>query len=79
MSFPTLSDPVHIARAHAAFEIAWNDLKSSDCWRRDDNASIERLQTLIECYVYLADDEKDLAKRAAERFRSADAKPPRVT
>ena len=69
MQFSTLSDPVHVARALAAFELAWGKVQSSSgCRRWGDVAAKERLYLIIEGYACVADDEQDLAKRAIERL-----------
>lgn len=70
MPFSTLSDPVHVARAHAAFELAWKKVRlSGECWRWGPDLAKERLQLLIESFALTTNDENDLAQRAVERFR----------
>ena len=68
MPFSSLTDPVDPARAEAALEKAWAELKpslpeSSDEQERNDLAYI------VAALVPLALDEDDLARRAIDRFR----------
>jgi len=68
MPFSSLTDPVDLARAEAALEKAWAELKpslpeGSDVQERSDLAYI------VAALVPLALDEDDLARRAIDRFR----------
>jgi len=68
MPFSSLTDPIDLARAEAALEKAWAELKpslpeGSDVQERSDLAYI------VAALVPLALDEDDLARRAIDRFR----------
>lgn len=79
MSFSTLLDPVHVARAHAALEMAWNTVRSSsETERWGEDAAKKRLELFIESYALIAGDETDLANRAVERFRKASIQNPKI-
>ncbi len=66
--FSTFSDPADVARAHAALDAAWAEVKSSVA---DDDIERERtrLAYIVASYAAVAIDEDDLARRAIERFR----------
>jgi hypothetical protein len=68
MPFSSLKDPVDLARAAAAFEAAWHEIKSNV----PDIGEGERvrLAAIVVELVPIAIDEDDLARRAVERFRS---------
>jgi hypothetical protein len=68
MPFLSLTDPIDLARAEAALEKAWAELKpslpeGSGVQERNDLAYI------VASLVPLALDEDDLARRAIDRFR----------
>lgn len=67
MPFSSLTDPIDLARAQAALEKAWAELRpslptGSDEQERNNLAYVASL-------VPLALDEDDLAQRAIDRFR----------
>lgn len=68
MPFSSLTDPIDLARAEAAFEKAWAELKPSLL-----AGSVEQernnLAYIVASLVPLALDEDDLARRAIDRFR----------
>jgi hypothetical protein len=68
MPFSTLSDPADVARAQAALDRAWDEVKSSVA---DEDLERERtrLAYIVASYAAVAIDEDDLARRAADRFR----------
>lgn len=68
MPFSTLKDPVDLARAAAAFEAAWREIKLS--LPDIDEGERARLAAIVVDLVPIARDEVDLAHRAVERFRS---------
>lgn len=70
MPFSSLSDPVDLARAQAALEAAWNDVRSTipDAF---DERERTRLAYIVAALVAIADDEDDLARRAIERYRQS--------
>lgn len=68
MPFSSLTDPIDLARAEAALEKAWAELKPSLL-----AGSVEQernnLAYIVASLVRLALDEDDLARRAIDRFR----------
>lgn len=70
MPFSSLSDPVDLARAQAALEVAWNEVRSTipDAF---DERERTRLAYIVAALVAIAEDEDDLARRAIERYRQS--------
>lgn len=68
MPFSSLTDPVDLARAQAALEKAWAELKSS-LPAGSDEQERNNLAYIVASLVPLALDEDDLAQRAIGRFR----------
>lgn len=70
MPFSSLSDPVDLARAQAALEAAWNEVRSTipDAF---DERERTRLAYIVAALVAIAEDEDDLAARAIERYRQS--------
>lgn len=70
MPFSSLSDPVDLARAQAALEAAWNEVRSNipDAF---DERERTRLAYIVAALVAIAEDEDDLARRAIERYRQS--------
>ena len=70
MPFSSLSDPVDLARAQAALEAAWNEVRSTipDAF---DARERTRLAYIVAALVAIAEDEDDLARRAIERYRQS--------
>lgn len=69
MPFRSLTDPVDLARAIAAVEEAWAEIRSSSYeLLGTEEQERERLKFLIVSLVPLALDEKELVARALERF-----------
>lgn len=68
MPFSSLNDPVDVARAQAAMEAAWGQVRH--LLRDDVNPTAERsrLARIVLDLVGIALDETDLARRAVERF-----------
>lgn len=68
MPFSSLSDPVDLARAQAALEAAWNEVRSTipDAF---DERERTKLAYIVAALVAIAEDEDDLARRAIERYR----------
>lgn len=68
MPFSSLTDPIDLARAEAALEKAWAELKPSLA-----AGSVEQernnLAYIVASLVPLTLDEDDLARRAIDRFR----------
>lgn len=68
MPFSSLKDPVDVARAQAALDRAWEQLKPgipSKGWGQER----ARLAYIIAAFVMVAMDEDDLVNRALERFK----------
>jgi len=70
MPFSSLTDPVELARAAAALEIAWDDLKSTHPEPFDERERT-RLAYIVASLVGIAEDEDDLARRAVQRYRQS--------
>lgn len=69
MPFRSLTDPVDLARAIAAVEEAWVEIRSnSHELLGTEEQERERLKYLVASLVPLALDEKELVARAVERF-----------
>lgn len=68
MPFSSLNDPVDVARAQAAMEAAWGQVRN--LLRDDVNPTEERsrLARIVLDLVGIAMDEADLARRAVVRF-----------
>lgn len=71
MPFSSLTDPVELARAQAALDAAWTEIKSTlpDC---DPEQARARLAYIIAPLVAVAEDEDDLTRRAVARYRSSE-------
>ncbi len=68
MPFSSLTDPIDLARAEAALEKAWVELRRSLPDESDEQGR-NSLAYIIASLVPLALDEDDLAQRAIDRFR----------
>ncbi|WP_377847872.1 hypothetical protein [Bosea sp. UC22_33] len=70
MPFSSLRDPVDLARAQAALEAAWNEVRSTipDTVYERERA---RLAYIVAALVAIAEDEDDLARRAVARYRQS--------
>lgn len=66
--FSTFSDPADVARAQAALDTAWAEVKNSVA-EGDIERERTRLAYIVASYATVAIDEDDLAQRAIERFR----------
>lgn len=68
MPFSSLTDPADLARACAALDAAWTEIKSSV---RDGYVERERIRLdyIVASLVAVAEDEHDLVRRAVERYR----------
>ena len=71
MPFSSLNDLVDLARAQAALEAAWSEVRSSIPDAFDDRKRA-RLAYIVAALVAVAEDEDDLIRRAVERFRRSD-------
>ncbi len=70
MLFTSLTDPVEVARAQAALDAAWREIKPA---LAEDHQERERLRlgSIIAGLLIVAVDEADLSRRAIERFRQS--------
>jgi len=68
MTFSSLTDPVDVARAEAALEAAWREIKASLKKNADFNSERLRLADIVVSLVPIAEDEADLTRRAIERY-----------
>lgn len=68
MPFSSLTDPIDLARAEAALEKAWAELKPSLAGGSHEHDR-NNLAYIVASLVPLALDEDDLAQRAIDRFR----------
>jgi hypothetical protein len=68
MPFSSLSDPVDLARAQAALEAAWNEVRSTipDAFAERERT---KLAYIVAALVAVAEDEADLTQRVIERYR----------
>lgn len=68
MPFSSLRDPVDLARAQAALDAAWSEIRLTipDAF---DERERTRLAYIVAALVAVAEDEDDLARRAIERYR----------
>ncbi|MGO4175978.1 hypothetical protein [Bosea sp. TAF32] len=72
MPFSSLSDPTDLARADAALEAAWGEIKSSIPPAFEERER-SRLAYIVSALVAVAGDEQDLTSRAVERYRRSAA------
>lgn len=70
MPFSSLSDPVGLARAQAALEAAWNEVRSTIPDALDERERT-KVPYIVATLVAMAEDEDDLARRAIERYRQS--------
>jgi hypothetical protein len=70
MPFSSLSDPVNPARAQAALEAAWSEVRSTIPAAFDEREQT-KLAYIVAALVAIAEDEEDLARRAIERYRQS--------
>lgn len=67
MPFSSLKDPVDLARAQAALDAAWDEVKSTIPDGSDEQERV-RLAYIVAAVVAVAADEEDLSKRAIDRY-----------
>lgn len=70
MPFSSLNDPVDLARAQAALDAAWDEIRSTIPDARDEQERT-RLAYIVASLVAFAEDEDDLKRRAVERYRQS--------
>ncbi|MGN6097543.1 MAG: hypothetical protein ACTHP8_15040 [Bosea sp. (in: a-proteobacteria)] len=68
MTFSSLNDPVDIARAEAALDVAWHQIKVSLKENVDFDSERLRLADIVVSLIPIAEDEADLARRTIERY-----------
>ncbi|MGO4175982.1 hypothetical protein [Bosea sp. TAF32] len=72
MPFSSLSDPTDLARACAALEVAWNEIRSSIPPAFEERERT-RLAYIVAALVAVAGDEEELTRRAVDRYRQSNA------
>ena len=71
MPFRHLSDPVDVARCHAALESAWAAIKASGhVLLGTDESEKLRLAVIIANLAAVTSEEAELSARAIERFQT---------
>ncbi len=68
MTFSSLNDPVDIARAEAAFDAAWHQIKASLKENVEFDSERLRLADIVVSLIPIAEDDADLTRRAMERY-----------
>lgn len=68
MSLSHLNDPVEVARASAALDVAWKRIQPALPPGIDVDAARKRLAYIVAHLIVAANDEVDLADRAVARF-----------
>lgn len=69
MPFRSLTDPVDLARAFAAVQEAWAEIRSSSHDRMGtEEQERERLKFIVASLVPMVLDEQELVARAVEQF-----------
>ncbi len=71
MIFSSLNDPVDVARAEAALDRAWHQVKDSLKENVDVETGRLRLADIVVSLIPIAEDEADLTRRAIERYFKA--------
>ena len=66
MTFAALADPVDMARAHAAVEAAWQDLKARSLPASDSERAL--LSDIVASHVVRAANDHDLVRRSVAGF-----------
>lgn len=69
LPFSSLTDPVEIARAQAALDAAWEQIRPSLYEGQDLERERQRLAYIVANLVMVALDDEDLARRALEKFK----------
>lgn len=75
MPFSSLRDPVDLARAHSAFNLAWTEIVADGHASRSAQAERDRLAQIIVALVQICADETELVERAIERFAQIKVEP----
>ncbi|MBD3847363.1 MULTISPECIES: hypothetical protein [Bosea] len=68
MPFSSLNDPIDVARAHAAFDLVWNEVRPS-VPDGDQERERTRVASLVAHFAHVALDEADLVRRTLDRYR----------
>lgn len=69
MPLSSLNDPVDLARAQAALEQAWQQLKDANLAHSEEDRN--RLAHTIATLTPLVLDEKELTRRAVDKFKTS--------
>lgn len=67
MPFSSLNDPVDLARAQAALEAVWNEVKSTIADGLEERERT-RLAYIVAALAPVAQNEDDLKRRAVEKY-----------
>ncbi|MET3889082.1 hypothetical protein ABIE41_000158 [Bosea sp. OAE506] len=70
MPLSTLKEPLDLARAEGALDLAWRRLKADNLLVAPESDRI-RLASMIVELLIMAEDEDDLAKRAIDKFKKS--------
>lgn len=70
MPFSSLKDPVDLARAQAALEAAWSEIRST-LPDESDERERTRLAYIVAGLAAVAEDEDELTRRTLERYRQS--------
>lgn len=70
MPFSSFSDPVDVARAQAALDAAWEQVRITVA-EKDREQQRARLACIIASFALVAVDEADLISRALNHFRKS--------
>lgn len=68
MPFSSLTDPVELARAQAALEAAWSEVRPPQPDEGDERERT-RLAYIVAGLVAIAEDEHALTRHAVEQYR----------
>lgn len=75
MPFSSLRDPVDLARAHGAFNLAWTEIVADGHASGSAHAERDRLAQIIVALVPICTDETELVERAIDRFTEIKVEP----
>lgn len=67
MPFSSLTDPVDLARAQAALDSAWEEIRTTVREGQEERERT-RLSYIVAAMTAVAEDEDDLKRRAVARF-----------
>ena len=68
MPFSSLNDPIDVARAQAAFDVVWGEVRLG-IPDGDQERERTRIASIVTSLAQVALDESDLARRTLDRYR----------